>query len=205
MHWHSGPHTRLLPGRPRSGKAARSGQVTQSSVAREHSCCYPTWSWVKPATPKPPWTGWTSTSLTAHRCAPPWPCCGSPSTTRRPRSPRLPPVLDGSVVRIGVQPSWVVEALLLASAARDAVGDEDAAGRALQVAEPDRALVPFLLHPVRGRLERHARHATVHAALMVGGSTTDEAGSVCFLTGQDRDGNTMRHCKATSTTPSAPA
>jgi LuxR family maltose regulon positive regulatory protein len=82
----------------------------------------------------------------------------------------LAPVLDGSVVGIGLQRAWVVEAFLLEATARDTLGDPDAAARALEraleVAEPDRALVPFLLHPAPGLLERHARHRTAHAALL---------------------------------------
>jgi LuxR family maltose regulon positive regulatory protein len=38
--------------------------------------------------------------------------------------------------------------------------------RALDVAEPDGALLWFLLHPVPGLLERHARHRTAHPALI---------------------------------------
>jgi ATP/maltotriose-dependent transcriptional regulator MalT len=38
--------------------------------------------------------------------------------------------------------------------------------RALDLAEPDGALLWFLLHPVPGLLERHARHRTAHAALI---------------------------------------
>jgi LuxR family transcriptional regulator, maltose regulon positive regulatory protein len=82
----------------------------------------------------------------------------------------LAPVLDGSVTGLGVQQSWVVEALLLESTARDTLGDPDAAWhaleRALEVAAPDRALVSFLLHPVPELLERHVRQATAHAALI---------------------------------------
>ncbi|HEY1823827.1 MAG TPA: LuxR C-terminal-related transcriptional regulator [Trebonia sp.] len=82
----------------------------------------------------------------------------------------LAPVLDGSVTGIGVQRSWVVEALLLEATARDALGDPDAAWhaleRALEVAQPDGALVSFLLHPVPELLRRHARQATAHAALI---------------------------------------
>jgi LuxR family maltose regulon positive regulatory protein len=58
---------------------------------------------------------------------------------------------------------------LLEAIARDALGDHDAAGRALEraldCAEPEGALWWFLLHPVPGLLERHARHRTSHAAL----------------------------------------
>src|SRR5262249_24543376 len=54
----------------------------------------------------------------------------------------LVPVLDGSVSRVGVHPSWVVAALLLEAIARDALGDQAAARRALEraldLAEPDR-------------------------------------------------------------------
>jgi LuxR family maltose regulon positive regulatory protein len=81
----------------------------------------------------------------------------------------LAPVLDGSVSRVGVHPSWVVAALLLEAIARDALGDQAAAGRALEraldLAEPDRALISFLVYPAPGLLERHARQRTAHAAL----------------------------------------
>lgn len=101
----------------------------------------------------------------------------------------LAPVLDGSVVRTGVQPSWVVEALLLESVARDALGDQDAAGRALEraleIAEPDRALIPFLLHPVPGLLRRHARQATAHAALI--------ADVLSLLPKRETGGSSVRH------------
>ena len=81
----------------------------------------------------------------------------------------LAPVLDGSAPL--VWPTWLAQAFLLEAIARDALGDEDAAGRALEraldCAEPDGALLPFLLHPVPGLLERHARRRTSHAALIV--------------------------------------
>ena len=38
--------------------------------------------------------------------------------------------------------------------------------RALDLAEPDGLLLPFLLHPAPGLLERHARHRTAHASLL---------------------------------------
>ena len=79
----------------------------------------------------------------------------------------LAPVLDGSVSEIPRM--WLALAFLLGAIALDALGDPDAAGnaleRALDLAEPDGALTPFLLHPVPGLLERHARHRTAHAAL----------------------------------------
>jgi LuxR family maltose regulon positive regulatory protein len=80
----------------------------------------------------------------------------------------LAPVLDGSA-RVGWR-SWLVEAFLLEAIARDALGDPPAAGRAIERAldgaEPDGALLWFLLHPAPGLLERQARERTTHAALI---------------------------------------
>ena len=91
----------------------------------------------------------------------------------------LAPVLDGSA-GVGWR-SWLVEAFLLEAIAWDALGDQAAAGlalqRALDLAEPDGALLWFLMHPVPGLLERRARRRTGHAALitqildLLGGNT----------------------------------
>ncbi len=82
----------------------------------------------------------------------------------------LAPVLDGSVTGSEVQQTWVVEAFLLESIARDASDDPDVAWqaleRALEIAGSDRVLVPFLLHPEPRLLREHARRATAHAALI---------------------------------------
>jgi LuxR family maltose regulon positive regulatory protein len=43
---------------------------------------------------------------------------------------------------------------------------EDALERALDLAQHDRVLLPFLVYPVPALLERHARHRTAHAALI---------------------------------------
>jgi LuxR family transcriptional regulator, maltose regulon positive regulatory protein len=80
------------------------------------------------------------------------------------------PILDGSA---SVLPAiWLAGAFLLAAMARDALGDQDAASRALEraldLAERDGALLWFLLCPVPGLLERQARHRTRHAALVAG-------------------------------------
>ncbi len=80
----------------------------------------------------------------------------------------LAPVLDGSA---SVLPwVWLTHAFLLEAIAQDALGDPAAAGRALERAldltEPEGGLWLFLLHPVPGLLERHARHRTTHAALI---------------------------------------
>lgn len=83
-------------------------------------------------------------------------------------SAALIPVLDGSTPL--TRQSWLVSALLLEALARDALGDPSAAGRtverALDLAEPDRALSAFLIHPAPGLLERHARNCTKHAAMV---------------------------------------
>jgi LuxR family maltose regulon positive regulatory protein len=80
----------------------------------------------------------------------------------------LAPVLDGSAPV--PWPTWLAQAFLLEAIARDALGDEGPAGRALEraldLAERDGALVWFVLHPAPGLLERHARHGTAHAALV---------------------------------------
>jgi LuxR family transcriptional regulator, maltose regulon positive regulatory protein len=80
----------------------------------------------------------------------------------------LAPVLDGSIT--GGWRSWLAEAFLLEAIARDALGDTAVAGRALEraldLAEPDGALLWFLLHPAPELLERHARQRSAHAVLI---------------------------------------
>jgi LuxR family maltose regulon positive regulatory protein len=66
---------------------------------------------------------------------------------------------------------WQVWPAVLEAITRDALGDPDAADTALEhaldCAEPDGVLLPFLLFPVPRRLlERHARHGTAHTALV---------------------------------------
>jgi LuxR family maltose regulon positive regulatory protein len=87
----------------------------------------------------------------------------APAATRA-----LAPVIDGSapvIHRVSVS-----EALLLEAMARDALGDPGAAERALEraldIAEPDGAVLPFLLHPVPRLLQRHPRHRTAHPSLI---------------------------------------
>ena len=80
----------------------------------------------------------------------------------------LAPVLDGSAPV--VPRSTHSQAFLLQAIAMDALGDAGAAGRALEraldIAEPDGALLTFLLHPTPGLLERHVRQRTAHASLI---------------------------------------
>jgi len=65
---------------------------------------------------------------------------------------------------------WLALAYLLKAIAWDALGDQIAAGsaleRALDLAEPNGEVLPFLLYPAAGLLERQARHRTAHAALV---------------------------------------
>lgn len=80
----------------------------------------------------------------------------------------LAPVLNGSVPV--VNEAWDgLHAFLLEAIARESLGDAAAAHRALEcaldLAEPDGMLWPFLLHPVTELLERHRRSRTAHAAL----------------------------------------
>ena len=80
----------------------------------------------------------------------------------------LAPVLDGSAPV--VPRSMQSQAFLLEAIAMDALGDAGAAARALEraldIAEPDGALLTFLLHPAPGLLERHARQRTAHPSLI---------------------------------------
>ena len=79
----------------------------------------------------------------------------------------LAPVLDGSSPWA---PRWEIQALLVEAIARDALGDLGAVSRALEraldLAEPDGLLVPFLLYPTAELLERQARLRTTHASLI---------------------------------------
>jgi LuxR family transcriptional regulator, maltose regulon positive regulatory protein len=65
---------------------------------------------------------------------------------------------------------WRSRADVLEAMARDALGDPDAAGaaleRALDLSERSGDLTPFLLYPASGLLERHARRRTAHPALI---------------------------------------
>jgi LuxR family maltose regulon positive regulatory protein len=80
----------------------------------------------------------------------------------------LRPVLHGSSAPIPAH--WMIQPLLLEAIARDALGDAGATARALEgaldVAEREGALLPFLLHPAPALLERQRRQRTGHAALV---------------------------------------
>jgi DNA-binding SARP family transcriptional activator/DNA-binding CsgD family transcriptional regulator len=80
----------------------------------------------------------------------------------------LAPVLDGSVPL--TNRGWLIQAFLVEAIACDTLGDQAAAGcaleHALDLAEPDHAVLVFLLNPAPELLERHARRHTAHAALI---------------------------------------
>jgi LuxR family maltose regulon positive regulatory protein len=98
----------------------------------------------------------------------------------------LGPVLDGTVPVL--HSGSLVEALLVAAVARGRLGDfrgaESDIERALDIAEPDAQLFPFVLIQPYDLLERHPRHKTRHAALLVdildvlSGSSLPERASV---------------------------
>ena len=127
--------------------------------------CTPWCGSARPAAPSRSSPASANRTATAGRSASPRRCCGSPRTTRARRPPRsrrswtAPPRWSGG--------SWLVEAFMLEAIARDALGDPAAAARAveraLDLAEPDGALAPFLLYPAPGLLERHTRQRTAHA------------------------------------------
>ena len=81
----------------------------------------------------------------------------------------LEPVLEGSAPLTHAH-LWEVQAFLLDAIAHDALGDAGAARRALEhaldVAQPEGLLYPFLADPAPGLLERHRRPGTAHAALI---------------------------------------
>ena len=61
---------------------------------------------------------------------------------------------------------WLVQSLLLEAIMRREAGDADAADhalqRALELAEQDHVLAPFLVGPIPDLLERHARPQAAH-------------------------------------------
>ena len=80
----------------------------------------------------------------------------------------LAPVIDGSAAVIH-RPSATTEARVLDALAREQLGDRRAAEasleRALDAAEPEGIVLPFVLAPVRDLLERLPQHRTAHATL----------------------------------------
>ena len=81
----------------------------------------------------------------------------------------LAPVLEGEATSLR-QPWATIEASLLDGIARsrlrDHHGAEQSVERALDLAEPEGIILPFLLADVQGLLERHPRHRTAHWTLL---------------------------------------
>jgi LuxR family maltose regulon positive regulatory protein len=81
----------------------------------------------------------------------------------------LAPMIDGPPQALNRR--WAtIHALLFDAAARDQLGDRGAAEasieRALELAERDGVVLPFMLAPVRELLERHPTYRTAHATLL---------------------------------------
>jgi LuxR family transcriptional regulator, maltose regulon positive regulatory protein len=80
----------------------------------------------------------------------------------------LGPVIEASAPTIHPS-SATTEAQVLDAVAHDQLGDtrgaEDSLERALELAEPQGIVLPFVLAPVQGILERLPRHRTAHATL----------------------------------------
>jgi LuxR family transcriptional regulator, maltose regulon positive regulatory protein len=102
----------------------------------------------------------------------------------------LAPVIDGSAPALYQR--WArVEALLLNAGARDRLADRRAAEgsleAALELAEPEALILPFMLWPSRDLLERHPKHQTAHGALIatildaLGGRAAPRRGSAAPL------------------------
>jgi LuxR family transcriptional regulator, maltose regulon positive regulatory protein len=76
---------------------------------------------------------------------------------------------DRCISRVN-SPIWEIQALVLEAIARDAVGDvvvaEQALERALDLAEPDGLLFPFLFDPAPALLERHPQLVAGHGPLV---------------------------------------
>jgi LuxR family maltose regulon positive regulatory protein len=81
----------------------------------------------------------------------------------------LEPVVDDATLESEKDPSPVAAPLVTAIAC-DALGDAGAAERALEsaldIAEREGVVLPFLLNPAPALLERHQRHHTSHAFLV---------------------------------------
>ena len=81
----------------------------------------------------------------------------------------LAPVIDGSAPLQNAH-LWEVQASLLQAIACDTLGDAGAARRALEraldLAEPEGLLFPFLFDPAPDLLDRQRRHGTAHVGLI---------------------------------------
>jgi LuxR family transcriptional regulator, maltose regulon positive regulatory protein len=88
----------------------------------------------------------------------------------------------------------VIQAFLLEAIACDVLGDLAAAGRALELAldlaEREGAVFPFVLNPAPELLRRHAGHRTAHAALISEILSLPSAGGIASPQDQGDPGGT---------------
>lgn len=91
-----------------------------------------------------------------------------PDEKRDGISPLRPPLGDSCSTT--VLRGWFVQSLLLEAIVQDEVGEPAAAHsaleRALELAEPDHVLSPFLVDPIPELLEAHARQRTTYGELI---------------------------------------
>ena len=124
----------------------------------------------------------------------------------------LGPVLDGSAAVFHV--CSLVEAFLLDALAHDMLGDtqqvESDIERALELAEPDEVVWPFVITHSQGLLERHPRQGTAHAALisrirdvLSGGAPQERGGDRLPIPGKLTEGE-LRVLRYLSSNFSAP-
>jgi LuxR family transcriptional regulator, maltose regulon positive regulatory protein len=102
----------------------------------------------------------------------------------------LSPVIEGIAPAVQ-RASATIEAQVLDAASREQLGDRRGAEvsleRALDLAEPDGIVLPFVLAPVGGLLERLPKHRTSHATLLraihvlLGCSGTDRGGTAPLM------------------------
>ena len=82
----------------------------------------------------------------------------------------LAAVTDGGIAPMMLPNGWRVQPLMFAARAHDALGDAaataDALERALDIAEPQDEILPFLLHADADLLARHRRRGSSHASLL---------------------------------------
>jgi len=123
----------------------------------------------------------------------------------------LAPVLDSTVAS---SPLLLVEAFLLDAIAHDRMDENHAAEadveRALELAEPDGLIWPFVVLPARGLLERHPRHRTAHAGLLsdilyvLGGSERPSSSCERFVVHEDLSESELRILRHLPSNLSAP-
>ena len=108
-----------------------------------------------------------TSSATAPECASRSRRWRSNRTTRESAVEALAPVIDGSApalyVSLGARSRHCCSTPRPAIASATGAAAEESLEAALELAEPEGLLLPFMLWPSRELLERHPRHRTAHA------------------------------------------